>query len=698
MATTVITTIDQIPFVSSPLSAETLKFPIESNLRKDLSKTQNTCNSALKIFQEIKNNKDLVDISLNIINSGIDLLSEIQQTIGESQISFELKKEIEESLAFQDYSNCISKFETFNHSNPTDEVRRDLTKLNDELKTSTDELRDTFIKWKSSRGGWNGKIKKKIKAFAKMANIRKSVSTSEKEIRQCELNSDHVEPMEPPVVVGGILKGTYASLHVAIKGVGNFERNDSKLLELKKEIDLLKSLSKCHHILCVYGFIRRGINCSVISRWGEYNLQTYLKENLNLEMTKKLTIAYGIADALSFIHKQDILHYDIRSDNIFLDTHLEAKLYNFRTVNDSPIFMKSINKQTDSRWTTPEKFRGGDYTKESEIYSFSLVLWEIINQKLPYHDDTDINQIKTKVLIGIHPQPESTIGTPIQYQKIMEKGWDLSPKLRPKAEDICETLKNLARTEKYWPHELERVGDVSDVKNNFLSPNSAIRGDDASSIHTNCSADGDYIPSARSTITESTHFEKRKGFDKFIPFQKHLDFEEAIKLHHERNYNKAWKIFKEFEKRNPSPEAKFWVGFYYLKGYYDKGSNVKADPKASKFLYQSAKEGHPEAQYWYAISILNYGLISKEQKDEEHFKVANEYLRKAADQDHYYALKKLGSIIKKGEYGNISNRKVGNDMIRRARTLVTKSSLEPGGRSSFDNRPTDKLARHSTVN
>jgi hypothetical protein len=120
--TTITTTIDQVPFVTSPLTVETLKFPIESNLRKDLSKTQNICKNVLKIFQKVKNNKDLIDISLSIINSGNDLLFEIQQVVDGSQNSFELKKEIEDSPAFQNYSDCISNFETFNHSNPTDEV------------------------------------------------------------------------------------------------------------------------------------------------------------------------------------------------------------------------------------------------------------------------------------------------------------------------------------------------------------------------------------------------------------------------------------------------------------------------------------------------------------------------------------------------------------------------------------------------
>ncbi|RIA81078.1 kinase-like domain-containing protein, partial [Glomus cerebriforme] len=497
-----------------------------------------------------------------------------------------------------------------------------------------------------------------------------------------ELKLDFIKPIVPSVTVGSkhhITKGFYASTSVAIKVVGNFESGDPKLLELKNEIEFLKNFHNCDHILDVYGFIRQGIICSVVSRWGEYNLQNYLSLNLNLEPAKKLTIAYGIANALNFLHKQKILHYDIRSDNIFLDVLLQAKLYNFRTVKDSPVILTSVNEPTDPRWTPPEKFRGEEYTEASEIYSFSLILWEIINHKTPYHDTTP-EEIKTKVLIGIHPIPEATNGTPIEYQKIMEKGWDLSPKQRPTIETMLDILKRLEAAEKFWPSEIARVGDVN---NNFLSPNSAIKGDDASSIHTNCSTETDYISPAGFSVP-TTHLEKRK-FDKFNPFQKDLNCEEAIKLHNQKNYTKAWKIFKEIEKRNSTPETKFWVGYYYLKGY-DKGNGGKADPKACKYLYQAAKDGHPDSQYWYSIAILNYGMIAKEQSNEEYFKAANEFLRKAADQNHYSAMKKLGNIIRKGEYGNISNIVVGNDMIRRARTMISQNPKDRP-KSSFETRP-----------
>ena len=61
-----------------------------------------------------------------------------------------------------------------------------------------------------------------------------------------------------------------------------------------------------------HGIFCQEENISAISQWAEYNLQTYLSNNSNLEPIKKLSIARGIANALRFIHKRNILHYDIR--------------------------------------------------------------------------------------------------------------------------------------------------------------------------------------------------------------------------------------------------------------------------------------------------------------------------------------------------------------------------------------------------
>jgi|ERR1044072_5515175 hypothetical protein len=119
----------------------------------------------------------------------------------------------------------------------------------------------------------------------------------------------------------------------------------------------------------------------------------------------------------------------------------------------------------------------------SFLISFSLVLWEIINHKIPYHD-INPEEVKTQVLNGMHPQPKEINGTPVKYQKIMEKGWDQSPKQRPTIEKMLDILDKLERKERTWS-KISRIGDVDN-------------SDDASSISTKSSEPDEvgiqYIP------------------------------------------------------------------------------------------------------------------------------------------------------------------------------------------------------------
>jgi len=103
------------------------------------------------------------------------------------------------------------------------------------------------------------------------------------------------------------------------------------------------------------------------------------------------------------------------------------------------------------------------------LISFSLVLWEIINHKIPYHD-INPEEVKTRVLNGMHPQPKETNGTPVEYQKIMEKGWDLSSKQRPTIEKMLDVLDKLERKEKTLD-KISRIGDIVDNSDDESSIN-----------------------------------------------------------------------------------------------------------------------------------------------------------------------------------------------------------------------------------
>ncbi|CAG8748570.1 13631_t:CDS:2, partial [Funneliformis mosseae] len=170
-------------------------------------------------------------------------------------------------------------------------------------------------------------------------------------------------------------------------------------------------------------------------------------------------------------------------DNIYLDILLQPKLCGFRIAKDSPIIMNSANDKTNPRWTPPEKFREEVYTKASEIYSFSLILWEIVNHKLPFHT-VDPKDIKTKVLNGERPQPETINNVPVEYQEIMKKGWDSNPRKRPTIQEVSNVLNKLDS----GLHGV-KIGGYDD---NFLSPKAAAFKDDASFEDDASSIQSDY--------------------------------------------------------------------------------------------------------------------------------------------------------------------------------------------------------------
>ncbi|CAI2178566.1 19872_t:CDS:2 [Funneliformis geosporum] len=645
----------------SPMNSKLLDFPI-SRLT-DLSSTIDTCKAVLDLFEDAKNNRNLFDRSVDIIKVGKIMLDEIKETIGQSTNLY-WKDYIEESSAFQKYTNYLlnivdaKAFIEFNDA----EVQQEVSRLNDELDNKTKKLLKLVQQWKVELSR-SRVTKRKFKAAVKMLILYKSISPSSK--MDCEIPSYFVDTENSSVVPGSdnIKKGLYMySASIAEKLVGKFEKNDPKLLELREEIDYLKRLSECEHILKVHGLVHRNPNWSVIMKWGEHKLHPYLEMNPNLEWTKKLSIARGIADALNFIHTKEILHYDITSDNIYLDFFLQPKLCGFRIAKDSSIIMKTTNDNTNPRWTSPEKFRDEEYTKPSEIYSFSLILWEIINHKLPFHN-VDHKDIKTKVLNGEHPQPETTNNVPVEYQEIMKKGWDLNPRSRPTIQEVFEVLNKLDS----GLHR-NKIGDYND---NILSPNAAFK-DDASFEDSASSIHSDYSSINYNTVdlNVTTHVAKKsKALDKFNPFRKHLDIEEAIKLHNKRQYKKAWKLFKTIERKTGTPEAKFCVGYYYLKGHHEGRGGIPDPDSSLKYLYQAAKKGQRNAQYWYAEVILNSNYKLKAKKDDRDHQLAIQFLEEAANQGCISAMRDLGEIRKKGKYGSPLDKNGGRDFINKAHTM-----------------------------
>ncbi|KAG9302856.1 hypothetical protein G9A89_009633, partial [Geosiphon pyriformis] len=166
----------------------------------------------------------------------------------------------------------------------------------------------------------------------------------------------------------------------------------------------------------------------------------------------KLSIAWNIAKGLDDIHSSGMVHRDLHSGNIlqyYVDRVNIGDLGLCQLTNNEITTEKATEEKKGIfgviPYIPPEVLRGEKFTMAGDIYSFSMLLWELATAKPPFYDRPHDNALIFNIVFkGIRPEITFPFIPPC-IAEIIEKCWDANPENRPNAKEIEEKLIELRK-------------------------------------------------------------------------------------------------------------------------------------------------------------------------------------------------------------------------------------------------------------
>lgn len=153
-----------------------------------------------------------------------------------------------------------------------------------------------------------------------------------------------------------------------------------------------------------------------------------------LTNTRKLIIIYGIASGMSCLHKNNIIHQNLKPTNVLMDDFLLPKITDITL----SAFNNSIHKSSIA-FIAPEILNGSKYTQSSDVYSFGQIMYQIVTNERPFKK-FNFSEIIQRVKKG--ERPTFNVPVPNSYQSLIEKCWSQDPKERPSFDEILTQLQN----------------------------------------------------------------------------------------------------------------------------------------------------------------------------------------------------------------------------------------------------------------
>ncbi|XP_072218843.1 mitogen-activated protein kinase kinase kinase 7 isoform X2 [Leuresthes tenuis] len=263
-----------------------------------------------------------------------------------------------------------------------------------------------------------------------------------------EINYEDIEVEE---VVGRgafgvVCKAKWKGNDVAIKTIESESERKAFIVELRQ-----LSRVNHHNIVKLYGACKNPV--CLVMEYAEggslYNVLHGAEPLPYYTASHAMSWCLQCAQGVAYLHgmkPKALIHRDLKPPNLLLVAGgTVLKICDFGTACDIQTHM--TNNKGSAAWMAPEVFEGNNYSEKCDVFSWGIILWEVITRRKPFDE---IGGPAFRIMWAVHngTRPPLIKNLPKPIESLMTRCWSKDPSQRPSMEEIVKIMTHLM---KYFP-------------------------------------------------------------------------------------------------------------------------------------------------------------------------------------------------------------------------------------------------------
>uniref|UniRef100_A0A4W5NH51 Mitogen-activated protein kinase kinase kinase 7 n=1 Tax=Hucho hucho TaxID=62062 RepID=A0A4W5NH51_9TELE len=242
---------------------------------------------------------------------------------------------------------------------------------------------------------------------------------------------------------GVVCKAKWKGKDVAIKTIESESERKAFIVELRQlsrvnHPNIVKLYGSCNNPVClVMEYAEGGSLYNVLH--GAEPLPCYTASHA-------MSWCFQCSQGVAYLHgmkPKALIHRDLKPPNLLLVAGgTVLKICDFGTACDIQTHM--TNNKGSAAWMAPEVFEGSNYSEKCDVFSWGIILWEVITRRKPFDE---IGGPAFRIMWAVHngTRPPLIKSLPKPIESLMTRCWSKDPSQRPSMEEIVKIMTHLMR-------------------------------------------------------------------------------------------------------------------------------------------------------------------------------------------------------------------------------------------------------------